>query len=277
MTMSIKSNLSAVDAQRTLGKNEESIRLGLRNIASGLRINQAADDAAGLSISERLRSIERGFQQSSANIQDATSALQVAEGGMEQTGETLQRIRELAVQASNDTLTDDDRAVIQGEVDQLVSEIDRMTGNTTFNGRQLLSGDYSSANGGLNVQMGASEGDSMSVALNEVSASSLGVSRVDVSTRGAASASLSQLDTAVSTLSSQRSEIGANINRMESASTFVGTARENTLSALSQLRDADMGQETTKLAISKVLQQANASALTQANLNPQNALKLLGA
>jgi flagellin len=277
MTMSIKSNLSALNAQRTLSKNEESMRLGLRNIASGLKINRAADDAAGLSISERLRSIERGFQQSSANIQDATSALQVAEGGMAQTGETLQRIRDLTVQASNDTLTDDDRAVIQGEVDQLVSEIDRMTGNTTFNGRQLLSGDYSSANGGFNVQMGANEGDSMGVALSEVSASSLGVARVDVSTREAASSSLSKIDTAVSTLSTQRSEIGANINRMESANAFVGTARENTLSALSQLRDADMGQESTNLAINKVLQQANVSAMTQANLNPQSALKLLGA
>jgi len=277
MTMSIKSNLGALNAQRTLGKNEESIRTGLRNIASGPKINQAADDAAGLSISERLRSIERGFQQSSANIQDATSALQVAEGGIERTGETLQRIRELAVQASNDTLTDDDRAVIQGEVDQLVSEIDRMTGSTTFNGRQLLSGDYSAANGGFNVQMGANEGDSMGVAMNEVSASSLGVSGIDVSTRDAASASLAQIDTAVSALSTQRSEIGANINRMESASAFVGTARENTLSALSGLRDADMGREATNLAINQVLQSANVAAMTQANLNHQNALRLLGA
>ena len=277
MAMSIRTNVGSLNAQRTLDRNEENLRLGLRNIASGLRINQAADDAAGLSISERLNAISRGLEQSQRNIQDSTSALQVAEGGIAQTGETLQRIRELSVQAANDTLTDGDRAVIQGEVDRLVSEIDRMTGATAFNGRQLLSGDYSAANGGFNVQMGANAGEAMNVALNEVSASALGVSGLNVSTRDAAASSLARINTAISTLSAQRSEIGANINRMEGANTFVGTARENTLSALSQLRDADMGQESTRLAINRVLQQANVSALSQLNLNPLNVMNLLGA
>jgi len=276
MAMAINTNLGALNAQRTLGRTEEGIQTGLRNIASGLRINQAADDAAGLSISERLNAISRGLEQSQNNIQGATSALQVAEGGIAQTGETLQRIRELTVQAANDTLTDDDRAVIQGEVNQLVSEIDRMTGNTTFNGRQLLTGDFSPARGGFNVQLGANAGEAMSIGINAVSASTLGVAGLNVSTRDAASASLSRIDTAVSTLSAQRAELGANVNRLEGASAFVGTARENTLSALSQLRDADMGQEVTRLAINNVLQQANLSALSQANLNPQNALQLLG-
>lgn len=276
MAMSIRTNPGALEAQRALSRNEESVRLGLRNIASGLRINQAADDAAGLSISERLRSISRGLEQSQANIQDATSALQVAEGGIAQSGEALQRIRELAVQAANDTLTDDDRAIIQNEVDNLVAEIDRVTGDTTFNDRQLLSGDYAAAQGGFNVQLGADEGETLNIALDEVSAATLGVAGLDVSTRDAAAASLARTDSAIENLTARRADIGANLNRLESASTFVGTARENTLSALSQLRDADMGEQTTRLAIDRVMQQANLSALAQANLNPRNALQLLG-
>jgi len=276
MTMKINTNTEALFGQRILGNTKNETDTILKRIASGLRINQASDDAAGFGISERLRYLTSGFEQAQSNIQDATSALQVAEGGLSNVSDSLQRIRELTVQASNDTLTDTDRGAIQGEIDQLVQEIDRQTSSTQFNGQPLLSGQFASGTGAFDVQLGPNEGESLAINIEKVNSSTLGVAGLNVSTRENASNALSSIDTAISSVSSTRANIGANTNRLESTNTYVGVARENTLSALSQIRDADMAQQSTLLAISQIKNQTGASALIQENLNSQSALKLLG-
>ncbi|RMH55091.1 MAG: flagellin FliC [Candidatus Hydrogenedentota bacterium] len=272
----INTNLSALFSSRQLNLTQATQDKILRRLASGFRINTAADDAAGLAISQRLEALSRGFEQSQANLQDSVSALQVAEGGISQTGETLQRIRELSLQAANDTLTDADRQIIQQEVNQLVQEIDRSTSSVEFNGQKLLSGQFSAANGGFTVQAGTNEGETISVAIDEVSSTTLGVNGLDVSTRSAASNALSTLDTAIERVSTQRARIGADRNRIQQATEFVGVARENTLAAQSRIRDADFANQVTKLAISQIKNQSGVAALAQSNIRSQNLLQLLG-
>lgn len=271
----INSNVQADFAQRLLGLNQQDQNQALRKISSGLRINSAGDDAAGFAISERLESISRGFEQSERNLQDGASALQIAEGGLSTVNDNLQRIRELSVQAANGTLTDADREIIQGEVDQLVAEIDRSTSATQFNGQELLSGNFD-ANNPFTIQSGANQGETLDVELAETSTSTLGVAGIDVSTQDAASSALATLDTAISTVNGQQSEIGAVLNRVESATQFVGVARENTLAALSQIRDADLAAQSTELALTQIRTSGGVAALSQANLTPQNVLQLLG-
>lgn len=272
----INTNTQADFSNRLLKLNQKDQEGTLKRLAAGLRINSASDDAAGLAISERLTSLSRGFEQAQSNLQDGASALQVADGGLSQISDSLQRIRELSVQASSDTLNDSDRANIQKEVDQLVAEVDRQAGSTQFNSQNLLSGQFDGSTDSFNVQAGADSGESIDVAISEVSSATLGVGSIDVSTRAGAEAALGSLDAALTSVTSERASIGASLNRLNQANEFAGVARENTLSALSTLRDADFGDEATKLAIGKIKNQANVSALAQANLNPQNALRLLG-
>lgn len=276
MAGKINNNSQADFSRRLLGINQREQEDTLKRIASGLRIRTASDDAAGLAISERLKALSSGFEQAQANLQDGASALQVAEGGISQISGSVQRIRELAVQASNDTLSDEDRALIQKEVDQLVEEIDRQAEATSFNGKPLLDGSVDGSTDSFTVQSGAAEGETIDANIGEVSAASLGLAGIDLSTRDSASAALSTLDTALSAISGEQANIGSTINRINSANDFVGVARENTLSALSTIRDADLAAESTKLAIQQLRSQSNLSALAQSNLNPQNALALLG-
>ena len=272
----INSNKEAQFASRLLGINQQEQNKSLAKIASGLRINRSSDDAAGLAISERLRALSQGFEQSQNNLQDAASALQVAEGGLTNVSDSLQRIRELTIQSANDTLTDEDRSLIQEEVDQLVAEIDRQTQATQFNGRPLLTGDFDEASGGFKVQVGPNEGDTLQVNIDGTSTANLGIATVDVSTRDAASNALSSIDSAINGVSSLRANIGANANRISNASDFVGVARENTLSALSTIRDTNFADEASNLALGQIRNQSNLSALAQANLNPRSVLQLLG-
>ncbi len=276
MAMKVDNNPAANFSQRILDSTNQDLKATLKRIASGLRINSAADDAAGFGISERLRSLTNGYDQAQSNIQDSASALQVAEGGLTSITDTLQRMRDLSVQASNDTLTDADRAVIQTEMDQLVQEIDRQTAATQFNGQPLLSGQYAEGTGDFDVQSGANQGDALAVNINEVSANTLGVSGLSISTRDAASNAITSIDSAIASVSSTRATIGSQMNRLESANTFVGVARENTLAALSGIRDADMAAETSRLALGQILSQSGLSMLSQSNLNSQSVLKLLG-
>lgn len=277
MAMKVNSNQAAEFGQRILGQTKAEGNQILKRIASGLRINQASDDAAGFGISERLRYLSSGYEQAQSNIQDAASALQVAEGGLSAVGDSLQRMRELSVQAANDTLTDADRQALQAEMSQLTAEIDRQTGATQFNGQKLLTGQFAAGGETFDVQIGANEGDTLGVNIPEVSTTTLNVNNLDISTRAGAEAAISSLDSAISNVSGTRATIGANINRLESANTYVGVARENTLSAMSQIRDADMSEQATLLALNKIKTQSGTSALVQANLNTSSALKLLGA
>lgn len=262
-------------AARLLGVNQQEQQATLKRIASGLRINAAGDDAAGLAISERLNSLSRGFEQAQRNIQDSASALQVGDGGLSQISDSLQRIRELTVQASNDTLNDADREIIQTEVDQLVDEVSRQAGATQFNGRALFTGDFETGDG-FQVQAGAAEGDTIALNLSEINSTVLGIAGLDVSTRDSASAAIASLDSAINRISTERADIGSVINRLDRANEFVGVARENTLSALTTLRDADIAKEATNLALSQIRGQSNLSAIAQGNLNARNVLNLLG-
>ncbi len=248
----------------------------LNRIASGLRINKASDDAAGLGISERLKALSNGYRQVEDNLQSGISALQVAEGGLSSINDAAQRLRELTVQAANDTLTDEDRQAIQAEVTQLVEEIDSQAGSTQFNGQPLFSGQYSAANGGLQIQSGASEGETLQIDIEQVNAGTLGLSGLDVSTREAASASLDRIDAAIASVSGQLSTIGSYQNRVESSLSFVGIARENTQSALSQIRDANLAQEAVGLSLLQIRNQSGLAALSQSNIGAQSALNLLG-
>lgn len=249
----------------------------LTRIASGLRINRAADDAAGLGISERLRALSNGFRQVEDNLQAGVSALQVAEGGISSIQDTVQRLRELTIQAANDTLTDEDRSVIQAEVDQLVAEIDRQAGSVQFNGQPLLSGQYSAANGGFTIQAGANEGETLQVNIEQVNASTLNLAGLDVSSRASAESALGRIDTALQTINGQRATLGSYANRLESSLSFVGIARENTQAALSQVRDANLAQEAVGLSLLQIRNQSGLAAVSQGNIAAQSALRLLGA
>ncbi|MBL4888758.1 MAG: flagellin FliC [Candidatus Lindowbacteria bacterium] len=273
MVLQINSNITAQIGLRNLSESKQDISKILRNIATGLKINQASDDPAGNAVSEKLRSITEGLDRAESNIQDSASALQVAEGGIEQINGSLQRIRELSVQASNGTLTDADRSIIQTEINQLVEEVDRQASSTTFNGQNLLDGTFDSDP--LTTQSGAQQGETIDTTIASLSATSLGVNGFDVSTQSAAENSLSTIDTALSRVNDQRATIGANVNRLESAQDFVGVARENTLSALSQIRDADLAASITDLASAQIREQSGVAALGQANLIGQNVLQLL--
>lgn len=275
MSLTVGGNSAQQFGLRINDINSKETENTLGRLASGLRINKAADDAAGLGISERLRALSNGFAQAESNLQSGISTVQVAEGGLSSINDSLQRMRELSVQASNDTLTNEDRLSIQGEINQLAQEIDRQAGATQFNGQPLLSGQFSAANGGLQVQAGANEGDTMNVAIEQTDTSKLGVSGVDVSTQGGAENAVSSIDAAISSVSGQLATIGSVQNRIESAITFVGTARENTNSALSQVRDANMAQEAVGLSILKIRNQTGLAAIGQGNLNSQSVLKLL--
>lgn len=274
MALRVNSNLPAEFGARITGKTQEETGKLLRNLASGLRINSAGDDAAGLAISERLSSITKGLDRAELNLQDSASVLQVAEGGVSQISDGLQRVRELTLQASNDTLTDADRALIQTEVDQLVKEIDRQASTTTFNGKPLLDGSFGPSTP-FKTQSGADEGETIDTVISQVSSTTLGVNSINVSTRAGAEAALSSIDTAITRVSDQAATLGANVNRINSARDFVGVARENTLSALSEIRDADYGENVTKLALAQLREQSGIAAIGQSNLSSQNVLQLL--
>lgn len=266
----INTNIPSLFGQRILGQTREAQQNQLRQIASGLRINQAADDAAGLAIGSRLDSQVRGIEQAQRNIQDGISAVQVAEGGVSAINDSLQRIRELSVQAANGTLSDEDRGAIQEEIDQLVSEVDRQAGATQFNGRQLLSGDQ------ITIQSGAAEGETIEVTTGEISADTLGLTGLDVSTQAAAQNAISTVDTAINDVSGYRADLGAVQNRLEEAFNFTGIARENMLAAQSQIMDLDFGAGITNMINTQIREQAGLSALTQSNLSQRNVLGLLG-
>lgn len=275
MALRIGTNQEALASSRVLGENRLDLGKQLQRIATGLRINQASDDAAGLALAERLATLTRGFDQAQDNIQNGASVVQIAEGGISEIAGSLQRIRELSVQAANGTLTDDDRVLIQEEVDQLVAEIDRQVGTTTFNGQPLLNGSFADPNG-LTLQVGPNQGDTLRISIQGLSAASLGVNGLDVSTQAAAQNALGTVATAIDTVNSQRSTLGAAENRLQQAFNFTGIARENTLAAESRVRDLDFAEGIVKLTAAQLREQTGIAALAQANLAPQRVLQLLG-
>jgi flagellin len=275
MGLQINTNVAAMNAYRNLSSTQNTMATSLERLSSGLRINRAADDAAGLAISEKLRAQSNGLNQATANAQDAISLIQTAEGALNETHSILQRMRQLAVQSANDTNTADDRAAIQKEVDQLITELGRISTDTQFNGQNLLDGTGGTA-GAFTFQIGANAGQSIDVTIAKADTATLGVDALKVDTQTAADAALTTIDTALKTVSTQRADLGAVQNRLQHTINSLSVAAENASAAESRIRDTDMAKEMTAFTRAQILQQAGVSMLAQANSAPQSVLKLLG-
>ncbi len=276
MGLRINTNVGAMNAHRQLTTNDTALAKSLQRLSSGLRINGASDDAAGLTIAEKMNSQVRGLNQASRNSQDSISMLQTAEGALIETEAILQRMRELSVQAANDTLTGSDRAAIGTELTQLSSEVDRIATATQFNTQALISGGSASTTG-FTLQVGANAGQNINVTIANASAASLGVSGIgsSVSTAALASASISNLDTAIASVSESRSNLGAYINRLDHTIKNLNVSAENLSSAESRIRDLDMASEVMTMTRNQILTQSSTSMLAQANQSTQNVLGLL--
>ncbi len=274
--MVVQHNITAMNANRQLGVTTDIQAKSSEKLASGYKINRAADDAAGLAISEKMRRQVRGLTQASANAQDGISAVQTAEGALNEVHDMLQRMSELATKASTDTLTSDDRSYIQQEVSQLISEIDRTANTTTFNDTKLLNGDFSNKK----IQVGAEgeEGNQIEISIDAMSASGIGVNAVNLSGSDGENArgAIDTIKTAIQTVSSQRADLGAIQNRLEHTIKNLDNVTENTQAAESQIRDTDMAAEMVKYSNNNILAQAGQSMLAQANQTNQGVLSLLG-
>ena len=245
----------------------------LERLSTGYRINRAGDDAAGLAISEKMRAQISGLNMASKNIQDGISLVQTAEGGLHETHSILQRMRELSVQASNDTLNDDDRAQIDKEFQQLKEEITRISSDTQFNTKTLLNGDYKTSP--ITLQVGANAGQTMALHIGDVSSDAIGLSGASIATRDDAEAAISQLDDAIKQVSNERSTLGAYQNRLEHAYNVNVNTAENLTAAESRIRDADIAEEMMHFVKANILQQAAQYAMAMQMKNAQGILALL--
>lgn len=268
--MRINHNIAALNTHRQLGVNNDALGKSTEKLSSGLRINRAGDDAAGLSISEKMRGQIRGLDQASRNAQDGISLIQTAEGALNETHSILQRMRELSVQAANGTNTADDLAAIKAEGDELITEVDRIASTTKFNGIDLIS----SAAADKDLQIGANNGEKLNLKLStaKADATTLTITGLDVSAGGASTA---VLDTAIKSVNTIRSYLGANQNRLEHTINNLNTSSENLTAAESRIRDVDMAKEMMNQTKNSILAQAAQAMLAQANSQPQGVLQLL--
>ena len=274
--LSLQTNLPSMNALRSLQGTQIGLEKSLARLSSGYRINWAGDDAAGLAISENLRSSIRSLAQAERNANDAMSVVHTTEGALQEISNMLIRMRELSVQAANDTLGSTERGYLDLEFDQLRDEIDRISATTKFNGINLIDGSLSAT--GLDFQVGIhnSVDDRLTLNVTEVTAAGLGVATaVGIDTKAGAQGAMSALDNAVVALSTNRARLGAIGNRLLSTVNNLSQARENLSAANSRIRDVDVAQETTNLARSQVLVQAGVSMLAQANAMPSLTLSLL--
>lgn len=277
MGLRINTNVQAMAAQRQLGISTDKQQSSLGKLSAGTRINKAADDAAGLAISEKMRADVRSLRQDARNANDGISMVQTAEGGMNEIGNILVRFRELSIQAASDTIGDKERGFINKEMLQLRSEIDRIATTTEFNGRKLLTGEGD----GLEIQIGLNNSPENDRFLFDtqklnVTAERLGVHDVNTVSKQAAQENLAKIDDAIKNLSENRSEVGALQNRLQAAVSNINVYDENLSAARSRIYDVDMATETSELVKQNILTQSGVSVLSQANQNAMSALKLLG-
>jgi flagellin len=276
MGLFVNTNVSSLNAQRQLSNSGQALSTSFERLSSGFRINRAADDAAGLQISDRLTTQVQGLNQAVRNANDAISLTQTAEGALGEVTNSLQRIRQLAVQSQNGINSSADRVALQAEVTALVSEISRVSTDTQFANIDLLTGGFSAqflvgANGGQTISINLSRSDGTSFG-----ASGLGVGDVSVASVADASAALTSIDTAISTIGATRADLGALQNRFQSTIRNLSNISENIAGARSRIRDTDFATETAELTRNQIVQQASLSVLSQANQRPQTALSLLG-
>lgn len=277
MGLRINTNVQALAAQRFLRTNGENQKTSIEHLASGSRINKAADDAAGLAISEKLKGDIRSYRQATKNANDGVSLIQVAEGGLTEIGNILSRLRELSIQGASDTVNQTERSFINKEVQQMKSEIDRITESTEFDGTHLLNGSSPfyeiqvGIHNGETVDRFRFESGSLVTSINE-----LGLADVSTATKESAQNNLEAIDKAFDTINGNRAYLGALQNRFVSTIASLGVSRETAESANSRIRDTDMAEESSDLVKNNILSQASLSVLAQANQTPQMALKLLG-
>ncbi|MEA4826422.1 MAG: flagellin [Clostridium sp.] len=276
--MIINHNLNAMNSHRNMGINIGNSAKAMEKLSSGLRINRAGDDAAGLSISEKMRAQIRGLNQASRNAQDGISLIQTAEGALNETQNILQRMRELAVQAANDTNVTVDRTAIKDELVSLSSEIDRIANTTQFNEKKLLNGDIKSGSA-AKLQIGANNETALTldIAIEKMDSASLtvGTAKITVDTNANAKTTIDNVNNAIKAVSTQRSKLGAYQNRLEHTISNLDNASENLQAAESRVRDVDMAKEMMNFSKNNILQQAAQAMLAQANQAPQGVLQLL--
>ncbi|MED3865159.1 flagellin Hag [Priestia megaterium] len=302
--MRINHNIAALNTYRQYNTANAAQSKSMEKLSSGLRINSASDDAAGLAISEKMRGQVRGLDQAARNAQDGISVIQTAEGALGETHDILQRMRELAVQSSNDSNTDADRGEIQKEVNQLAKEVTRIANDTEFNTKKLLTGAVDSSNttnvtdaDSMTFQIGANAGQSINLDIKAMDAVSLGVAGtdtsnavaagtadtakavtndgIDVSSKASASTAITAIESAIEKVSAERSSLGAHQNRLDHSINNLNTSSENLTAAESRVRDVDMAKEMMEQTKNSILAQASQTMLSQANQQPQQVLQLL--
>ncbi|MGG3192405.1 flagellin Hag [Priestia aryabhattai] len=273
--MRINHNITALNTYRQYNTANNAQAKSMEKLSSGMRINNAADDAAGLAISEKMRGQIRGLDQASRNAQDGVSMIQTGEGALNETHSILQRVRELAIQSSSDTNTADDRAEIQKEVDDLVSEVDRISGDTEFNTQKLLNGEGGTS-GTFTFQIGANKDQTIDVTFASMKASDLGIDGLDLGTDASTSSTaIETIDGAIKKVSDERAQLGAKQNRLEHTINNLNASSENLTASESRIRDVDMAKEMMEQTKNSILSQASQAMLSQANQQPQNVLQLL--
>lgn len=268
--MIVQHNMTALNANRQLSITNTNLARSTEKLSSGYRINRASDDAAGLSISEKMRGQIRGLKQASTNAQDGQSLIQTAEGAMGEIHSVLQRMRELTVQNKNDTYLSEDREKIQDEIEQLVSEVDRIASQTQFNKMNLLNGSFKNKN----FQVGANDTQTIGVTIDNLSAQALGISGIKTTYKGN-TATMGTIDTAITKVSTQRSKLGAISNRLDHTITNADNMAENLQSSESKIRDVNIASEMVSYSSMSIIQQAGQSMLSHANQATQGVLSLL--
>ena len=269
--MRVQHNMNALNANRQLGINVSNQGKVTEKLSSGYRINRAGDDAAGLAISEKMRSQIRGLEMASKNAQDGISMIQTAEGALNETHSILQRMNELATQCANDTYLDADRTLAQVEIGQLISEIDRIASDTEFNEMTLFDGNCT----GKKLQVGAKENQVIEFSIDDMSSTGLSVDGVSIASQTGASAAITTVQDAIKAVSTQRADLGAIQNRLEHTVASVDTTAENLTASESRIRDTDMAKEMVTFSKNNILQQAAQSMLASANQSTSGVLALL--
>ncbi len=274
MGLRVNTNIASINAQRNTAQVTGRLARNYQRLSTGLRISTAADDAAGLAISERLRSQVRSLAQASRNANDGISLVQVGEGALNEVSNILVRLRELAIQSANGSSSTADKNTLKEEFDSLVNEINRIAQSTEFNGIKLLDGSASTVTFqvGINTAAGI---DSLNVALTPALSTTLGLSTVDIGSGGSSSFAITRIDSAINSVSQLRGRFGSLQNRLQSTIANLGVAGESLSAAESRIRDVDVAYETAELTRNNILQQASISILAQANAQPQAALQLL--
>jgi flagellin len=274
--MVINHNMTSINSNNNLKFKNVSLGKDIEKLSSGQKINRAGDDAANLAVSEKMRSQIRGLNQAERNIQSGVSFVQATEGYLQESQDVLQRIRELAIQASNGIYSDEDRMYIQVEVSQMIDEVNRIASHAQFNGMNMLTGKFAGEENALMLHVGANVDQRKAVSVGDMTATGLGITQISLATADEANGSLATIDEALKTLNKQRADLGAYQNRFEVAQKGVAIAAENLQAAESVIRDADMASEMVNFTRDNILVQAGSAMLAQANTKTQSVMRLLG-